>query len=102
MEATMSDAQLIDSASSREGEVNTELVPPSDPRAAIVSIDPERLGGVPCFVGTRVPIKYLWEYLSKGKSLEEFLDDFEGVPRAEAVAALEQASERFLEGLPQL
>jgi uncharacterized protein (DUF433 family) len=85
----------------RDRDLSTELVPQSDPRAAFISIDPERLGGTPCFVGTRVPIRYLFEYLSKGKSLDEFLDDFDGVPRAEAVAALEHALPRLLEGLPQ-
>lgn len=85
-----------------EADIGTELVPASDPRAVIVSIDADRLGGTPCFVGTRVPVKYLWEYLINGKSLEMFLDDFEGVPREEAVAALEQAYQRFMEGLPQL
>jgi uncharacterized protein (DUF433 family) len=75
-------------------------VPQSDDRTRFVSIDPERLGGMPCFVGTRVPIKYLWEYLMKGKTLEAFLDDFEGVPREQVIAALEQAYERLLEGLP--
>ena len=83
-------------------DLSTELVLSSDARADIVSIDPERLGGTPCFVGTRVPIKYLWEYLIKGKTLEAFLDDFEGVPRDEAIAALQQAYERFMEGLPRL
>ena len=73
---------------------STELVPPS--------IDTERLGGTPCFVGTRVPIKYLWKYLIKGKTLDAFLEDFEGVPRDEAIAALQQAYERFMEGLPRL
>ena len=85
-----------------EVDVSTELVPPSDGRADIVSIDTERLGGTPCFVGTRVPIKYLWEYLIKGKTLDAFLEDFEGVPRDEAVAALKQAYARFVEGLPHL
>jgi len=85
-----------------EVDVSTELVPPSDGRADIVSIDTERLGGTPCFVGTRVPIKYLWKYLIKGKTLDAFLEDFEGVPRDEAIAALQQAYERFMEGLPHL
>lgn len=84
----------------KERDLSTELVPQSDPRAVFVSIDPERLGGVPCFVGTRVPIRYLFEYLSKGKSLDEFLEDFDGVPRSEAIAALEHALPRLLEGLP--
>jgi len=83
-------------------DLSTELVLSSDARADIVSIDPERLGGTHCFVGSRVPIKYLWEYLIKGKTLEAFLDDFEGVPRDEAVAALKQAYARFVEGLPHL
>lgn len=95
----MSKALALEQVSDRD--LSTELVPQSDPRAAFISIDPERLGGVPCFVGTRVPIRYLFEYLSKGKSLAEFLDDFDGVPRGEAEAALRQALPRLLEGLPQ-
>jgi uncharacterized protein (DUF433 family) len=97
----MNDTDTIKTIASQERDVSTELVPQSDARARFVSIDPERLGGVPCFVGTRVPIKYLWEYLMKGKTLEAFLDDFEGVPREQAIAALEQAYERLLEGLPR-
>ena len=93
---------MVEQGVLEETDVCTELVPPSDVRADIVSIDPQRLGGTPCFVGTRVPIKYLWEYLVKGKTLETFLEDFEGVPREEAIAALEQAYERFMEGLPRL
>ena len=85
----------------RNGDLSTELVPQSDARACFVSIDPERLGGVPCFVGTRVPIKYLWDYLLQGETLEAFLDDFEDVPRKEAIAALEQAYEGLLAGLPR-
>jgi uncharacterized protein (DUF433 family) len=85
-----------------QDDLSTERVPPTDPRAAFISIDPERLGGVPCFAGTRVPIKYLWEYLSKGKTLEEFLDDFDGVPRNEALDALHYSYQRLMGGLPQL
>src|ERR1041384_6042827 len=85
-----------------EADLSTELVPPSDPRSTIVSVDVNRLGGSPCFVGTRVPIKYLWEYVIKGKTLQEFLDDFEGVPPEQAVAALEQAYKRVMEGLPRV
>ena len=89
----MNDADTIDTIAPQNRDLSTELVPQSDARARFVSIDPERLGGVPCFVGTRVPIKYLWEYLMKGKTLEAFLDDFEGVPCKEVIVALEQAYE---------
>ena len=81
---------------------STELVPRADPRADFVSIDPERMGGTPCFVGTRVPISHLFEYLEAGKTLEAFLQDFDGVPREEALAALSQAHQRLMEGLPRL
>lgn len=95
------DIEQAEQSTVEKRDFSTELVSPFDPRASIVSIDPERLGGEPCFVGTRVPVKYLWEYLSKGKTLEEFLDDFEGVPREEAVEALNFAYEKLMEGLPR-
>jgi uncharacterized protein (DUF433 family) len=79
---------------------DTELVPAADPRAEVISIDPERMSGTPCFKGTRVPIRALWDYLKAGDSLETFLDDFEGVSREQAVALLEMAQEAVLKGLP--
>lgn len=50
--------------------------------------DPERVGGVPCFRGTRVPVEGLFENLEDGVSLDEFLDAFPAVPREQAVAVL--------------
>ena len=79
-----------------------ELVPRSDPRAAVVSVNPERMSGTPCFVGTRVPIKHLWDYLEGSDTLDEFLDDFEGVPREEVMAALHLSYQRLLDGLPEV
>ena len=55
----------------------------------IVHSDPGILGGVPVFVGTRVPVKTLYDYLEAGDPLDEFLDDFPAVTREQAVAALE-------------
>jgi uncharacterized protein (DUF433 family) len=96
----MTETHSIKTPGHKKRDRPSELVPQSDPRARFVSIDPERLGGVPCFVGTRVPIKYLWEYLCKGKTLDTFLEDFEGVPREAALAALQHSYDRLLEGLP--
>jgi uncharacterized protein (DUF433 family) len=59
----------------------------------IVHRDPEILGGKPVFVGTRVPVKSLYDYLEAGDSLDEFLDSFPSVSRQQAVAALELARE---------
>ncbi len=58
-----------------------------------VHSDPEILGGVPVFVGTRVPVQNLFDYLSAGDSLDDFLRSFPTVARDQAVAALGQAGE---------
>ncbi|MGH6864693.1 MAG: DUF433 domain-containing protein [Methyloceanibacter sp.] len=53
--------------------------------------DPDIQGGVPVFVGTRVPLKNLFDYLEAGDSLDDFLASFPSVTREQAVAALELA-----------
>jgi uncharacterized protein (DUF433 family) len=62
-------------------------------RTSIVHSDPEILGGTPVFVGTRVPLRNLIDYLEGGYSLDDFLDSFPSVSREQAVAALEAAHE---------
>jgi uncharacterized protein (DUF433 family) len=59
----------------------------------VVHSDPEILGGTPVFVGTRVPVKNLFDYLEAGDSLDEFLESFPSVSREQAVAALKLARE---------
>ena len=54
--------------------------------------DPQILGGAPVFVGTRVPVRALIDYLEGGDSLDQFLSDFPSVTREQAVAALEEAA----------
>lgn len=62
-------------------------------RPPVIHSDPEILGGTPVFVGTRVPFRNLIDYLERGHSLDEFLDEFPSVSREQAVAALEAAHE---------
>jgi uncharacterized protein (DUF433 family) len=57
----------------------------------IVHSDPEIMGGELVFVGTRVPLYNLFDYLEAGDSLNEFLEQFPSVTREQAVAALELA-----------
>jgi uncharacterized protein (DUF433 family) len=57
----------------------------------VVHSDPEILGGTPVFVGTRVPVKSLYDYLEAGDSLDVFLHNFPSVTREQAVAAHELA-----------
>ena len=59
----------------------------------VIHIDPEILGGTPVFIGTRVPVQALIDYIEGGHPLADFLDDFPTVSREQAVAALEQAKE---------
>jgi uncharacterized protein (DUF433 family) len=65
-------------------------------RSQIVHSNPEILGGTPVFVGTRVPVQTLLTYLEKGETLEEFLDNFPTVSRAQAVGFLEEAGRALL------
>jgi uncharacterized protein (DUF433 family) len=59
-------------------------------QSSVVRSDPDIMGGTPVFVGTRVPVGVLIDYIEGGHSLNEFLDDFPTVRREIAVAALEQ------------
>jgi len=64
----------------------------------VVHTDPEILAGEPVFVGTRVPLRNLFDYLEAGDSLEVFLDAFPDVTKEQAVAALELAREAMTAG----
>jgi len=54
-----------------------------------IESDAEKLSGTPVFRGTRVPIKNLFDYLEAGDDLDEFLDDFPTVTRAQAIGVLD-------------
>ncbi|MBA3560421.1 MAG: DUF433 domain-containing protein [Gemmatimonadaceae bacterium] len=58
--------------------------------------DPEVMGGTPVFIGTRVPFQTLLDYLEAGDPLDEFLEDFPSVERAQAIAALEAGKDLLI------
>ena len=62
----------------------------------VVHSDPDILSGTPVFVGTRVPVQSLFDYLEAGDTLDEFLRQFPSVTREQAVAALELARDTLL------
>ena len=66
----------------------------------VIHSDPETLGGTPVFVGTRVPVQTLLDYLEGGHPLDEFLEDFPSVAHEQAVALLELAKELVLAQAP--
>ena len=64
---------------------------------AVVHSDPEILGGTAVFIGTRVPVQNLFDYLEAGDRIDDFVDDFPAVTREQAVAALENAREALVD-----
>ena len=62
----------------------------------LISSNPERLGGEPCFTGTRMPVGTLIDYVEGGHPLAEFLADFPSVSREHAIAVLELARQALL------
>ena len=64
--------------------------------SSVIHSDPDILGGTPVFVGTRVPLQALIDYLEGGHTLEQFVADFPTVPRDLAIAALERAKEHLI------
>lgn len=59
----------------------------------LITSSPDRLGGVPVFAGTRVPVQGLINYIEGGDSLDVFLDQFPSVSREHAIAVLELAKD---------
>jgi uncharacterized protein (DUF433 family) len=64
-----------------------------------VWINSERMRGSPCFYGTRVQIKNLFDYLEGGESIDDFLEDFEGVTREQVTTVIALAGDTFIEYL---
>ena len=67
----------------------------------VINIDPEILGGIPVFNGTRVPVKNLFDYLESGETIESFLEDFEGVSKEQVLRLLEKTG-KLINSLPEI
>ena len=63
---------------------------------SVIIQDREILSGEPVFRGTRVPFQTLLDYLEAGDTLDEFLEQYPGVTREQAIAALEEAKALML------
>lgn len=69
-------------------------LPPSLP----ITVDPNIVSGTPVFRGTRVPVQTLFDYIADGNTLDEFLENFPTVPRADALRVLESIGELVTSG----
>ena len=63
---------------------------------SIVSTSVDVMGGTPVFTGTRVPIQTFLDYLKAGESIDDFLDGFPSVSRAQVIALLEEAGKQLV------
>lgn len=79
-----------------------DKIQPGHPLFGLIWINPERVSGAPCFYGTRVPVKNLFDSMAAGETLDEFLDGFDGVTREQALAVLELAGDDLLSDLESL
>jgi uncharacterized protein (DUF433 family) len=79
-----------------------DKIQPGHPLFGLVWINPARVSGTPCFYGTRVPLKNLFDSIAAGETLDDFLDGFEGVTREQALAAIELAGKDLLSDLENL
>lgn len=61
--------------------------------ARVVHSDPEIMGGTPVFVGTRVPVQNLIDYLEGGETIDQLLDQFPSVRREQVIGFLRQGAE---------
>jgi uncharacterized protein (DUF433 family) len=68
-------------------------------KQAVICRDLEVMGGAPVFCGTRVPVQTLLDHLEAGESIDEFLQGFPSVTRAQVIAFLEQAKDRLVESV---
>jgi uncharacterized protein (DUF433 family) len=65
----------------------------------IIHSDPEIMGGTPVFVGKRVPLQNLIDYLEDGESVEDFLEAFPTVSREQVIAVIEAGKLKMLESV---
>ena len=71
----------------------TKSKPKAKPKTKLIVRDKDILGGMPCFAGTRVPVKNLFDYLEDNYSLEDFLYEFPSVTREQAKQVLVAAKD---------
>ncbi len=60
----------------------------------VVQSDRRILGGTPCFKGTRVPVRSLFDHLESGYTVDYFLAQFPTVTREQVTALLESVSKQ--------
>jgi uncharacterized protein (DUF433 family) len=58
-----------------------------------IVIDPDIMVGKPVIRGTRLTVQFILELMSDGLSIEEIIDEYQGLKREDIIACLCYASE---------
>jgi uncharacterized protein (DUF433 family) len=64
-----------------------------------VSRKADVMGGAAVFHGTRVPVQTFLDYLEGGQSIDDFLEGFPSVTRAQVMGFLDEARDRLIEAI---
>lgn len=63
--------------------------------SSTIDVSQDVMSGVPVFVGTRVPVQTLLDYLKAGESIDDFLDGFPTVTREQVITLLEDIGKQL-------
>jgi uncharacterized protein (DUF433 family) len=55
----------------------------------LVTINPKIMHGTPCFAGTRVTVRTLFDHLQAGYSIQQFLEQFPTVRREQVLRLMD-------------
>jgi len=64
---------------------------------SVIHSDRDILGGTIVFVGTRVPVRSLFDHLEAGESIEDFLEGFPSVKREQVISVLKASRQQILQ-----
>ena len=65
--------------------------------SSVLSMSSEVMGGALVFVGTRVPVETLLDYLKAGESVDDFLEGFPTVSREQVIGLLEEIGKQLVD-----
>jgi uncharacterized protein (DUF433 family) len=63
-----------------------------------ITINPQRMSGLPVIGIQRLPVVSLIDHLMKGYTVDEFLDSFPGTDRDKVMAILQMIKDKLAEG----
>ena len=64
----------------------------TDDTSALITTDPEILGGKPVIAGTRISVQLILEKLRDGWSIQDLLEDYPHLTREQIIAAIAYAA----------